>query len=117
VELCSHESAITTPSAFARPATQGNGVLYALDGATGRTVWRRALGSPPFGCATVARDDVIVPTYDGRVTVFALHGGRVLWRTRLPGGINACPALGRDVLVVAAGAGRSPEVVAFTVRR
>lgn len=116
VELCSRESAITSPSAFARPAAQGHGVLYALDEATGKTVWRRALGSPPFGCATVAGGAVIVPTYDGRVTIFAARGGRTVWRTRLPAGINACPAVGRNLLVVAAGAGAGAEVVAFALR-
>jgi glucose dehydrogenase len=117
VELCSRESATTSPNAFARPAAEGKGVVYALDARTGKTVWRRALTSPPFGCATVARDAVVVPTYDGRVTVFAAPSGRTLWRTRLRAGINACPAVGRNLLVVAAGAGRRAEVAAFAVRR
>ncbi|MDX6466059.1 MAG: hypothetical protein QOI27_1099 [Gaiellaceae bacterium] len=104
VELCSRESAITTPSAFARSPAEGKGVLYALDAATGKTVWRRALASPPFGCATVAGDAVIVPTYDGRLSIFAAGDGRTVWRTRLPDGNNACPAVGSDLLVVAAGA-------------
>jgi alcohol dehydrogenase (cytochrome c) len=116
VELCSRESAITSPSAFARPPAEGNGVLYALDATTGKTVWRRRLGSPPFACATVARDAVIVPTYDGRLTVFAARGGRTMWRARLPAGINACPAVGRNLLVVAAGGGPAPEVVAYALR-
>lgn len=117
VELCSRESAVASPNAFARPASEGHGVVYALDARTGRTVWRRALGSAPFGCATVARDAVIVPTYDGRVTVFAARSGRVVWRTQLPAGINACPAVGGNLLVVAAGAGRGAELAAFAVRR
>lgn len=104
VELCSRESAVTTPSAFARPPADGRGAVYALDAASGRTVWERRLGSPPFGCATVARDAVIVPTYDGGVTAFAAADGRTLWRTRLPAGNNSCPAVGRALLVVAAGA-------------
>jgi outer membrane protein assembly factor BamB len=122
VELCSRESAITSPSAFARPAAEGRGVLYALAATTGKTVWRRRLGSPPFGCATVAGDAVVVPTYDGRVTVFTARDGRVVWRTRLSDGINACPAIGRNLLVVAAGAPYPgladgvAEVVAYTFR-
>jgi outer membrane protein assembly factor BamB len=119
VELCMRESAITSKSAFARPPAQGNGTVYALDGATGKTVWQRQLGSAPFGCATVARDAVIVPTYDGRVVAFAAADGRTVWRTQLRAGNNSCPAVGRDVLVVAAGAQHpsirnpAPEVVAF----
>jgi outer membrane protein assembly factor BamB len=78
--------------------------VYALAAATGNTVWQRQLDSAPFGCATVARDAVIVPTYDGRVTAFATADGRTLWHTQLPAGNNSCPAVGKDVLVIAAGA-------------
>jgi alcohol dehydrogenase (cytochrome c) len=122
VELCSQESAITSPSAFARSPAEGHGVLYALDAKTGRVVWRRQLAAPPFGCATVAGDAVIVPTYDGRLSVFATADGRRVWRTRLRNGNNSCPAVGRDVLVVGAGAPYPgiahpvAEVVAYAVR-
>jgi len=104
VELCSRESAVSSKSAFARPPAQGKGTVYALDAATGKTVWQRQLGSAPFGCATVARDAVIVPTYNGRVIAFATADGRTLWHTQLRAGNNSCPVVGRDVLIVAAGA-------------
>jgi len=123
VELCAQESATTSKSAFLRPPAQGKGALYALDAATGETVWRRQLGSPPFGCATVARDAVVAPTYDGTIVAFAAADGRRLWHARLPDGINSCPALGGNLLVVAAGAPYpglahpQPEVVAFGVGR
>jgi outer membrane protein assembly factor BamB len=104
VELCSRESAVTSKSAFARSPAQGKGTLYALDAATGKTVWQRQLGSAPFGCATVAADAVIVPTYDGHVVAFSTASGRTLWSTRLSDGNNSCPAVGSDLLVVAAGA-------------
>jgi outer membrane protein assembly factor BamB len=104
VELCSRESAVTSKSAFARSPAQGKGTVYALDAATGKTVWQRQLGSAPFGCATVARDAVIVPTYDGRVIAFAAADGRTLWHAQLPAGNNSCPAVGKDVLVIGAGA-------------
>ena len=109
VELCSRESAVTSNSAFARPPAQGKGVLYALDAATGKTAWRRQLVSAPFGCATVARDAVIVPTYDGRVAAFATSDGHTLWHTQLRAGNNSCPAVGSDVLIVAAGA-KHPDI-------
>ncbi|MGH2935750.1 MAG: PQQ-binding-like beta-propeller repeat protein [Gaiellaceae bacterium] len=121
VELCTRESAITTPSAFARPPTQGKGTLYALDAKTGRTVWQRHLGSPPFGCATVAHDAVIVPMYDGHMVALSTADGKRIWRATLPDGNNSCPAVGRDLLVVAAGAPYPgiahpvAELVAFAV--
>jgi alcohol dehydrogenase (cytochrome c) len=123
VELCAHESAITSESAFLRPPAQGSGAVDALDAETGKMLWQRHLGSPPFGCATVARDAVIVPTYDGTLVAFAAADGRRLWHARLPAGNNSCPAVGRDLLVVAAGAPYpgiahpQPEVVAFGIGR
>lgn len=119
VELCSQESATTSKSAFLRPPAEGKGALYALDAATGETAWERHLGSAPFGCATVARDVVFVPTYDGRVAALAAKNGRTLWSARLSAGINSCPAVGRTLLVVAAGAPHpafarpNAEVVAY----
>jgi outer membrane protein assembly factor BamB len=79
-------------------------MVYALDAATGKTAWQAHLGSAPFGCASVARDAVIVPTYDGRVSAFAADDGRKLWWTQLRAGNNSCPAVGKDVLIVAGGA-------------
>jgi alcohol dehydrogenase (cytochrome c) len=123
VELCSRESAVTSKSAFARPPAEGKGTVYALDASTGKTAWQRQLGSAPFGCATVARDAVIVPTYDGRVTAFATSDGRTLWHTQLRAGNNSCPAVGKDVLIIAAGAKHPSiahpvtEVVAYSPKR
>ena len=119
VELCMRESAVTTESVLQRPPAEGKGTIYALAAATGTTVWERRLSSAPFGCATVARDAVIVPTYDGRVVAFAAADGRTLWSTQLRAGNNSCPAVGRDVLIVAGGAPHPDiahpvtEVVAF----
>ena len=89
----------------------------------GRPLWQAHLGSAPFGCATVARDAVIVPTYDGRVVAFATADGRTLWHTQLRAGNNSCPAVGKDVLVVAGGAPHPgiahpvTEVVAYGLAR
>jgi alcohol dehydrogenase (cytochrome c) len=120
VEFCSQESAVTSKNAFARSPAQAKGTVYALDAGTGKTVWRSRIGSAPFGCATVARDAVIVPTYDGRVTAFAAADGRTLWHTQLRAGNNSCPAVGKDILVIGAGAKvpsiKNPvaEVVAYS---
>ena len=123
VELCMDESAVTSPSAFKRSPVEAKGAVYALDAATGRIAWQRRLGSAAFACATVARDVVFVPTYDGTVEAFSTADGRTLWRTRLRAGSNACPAVGSDLLVVAAGAPHPAfpqplaEVIAFETYR
>jgi alcohol dehydrogenase (cytochrome c) len=71
-----------------------------------------------FGCATVANDVVFTSTFDGTVYAFAADDGRPLWRTRMRAGINACPAVAGDLLLVGAGAlppggGRTTELVAY----
>jgi outer membrane protein assembly factor BamB len=80
------------------------GEVVALDLATGTRRWRRPLPSPVFGCATVVNDVVLTATYDGTVYALAADDGRVLRRLTAPAGINACPTVAGDLLVVAAGA-------------
>ena len=75
VELCMTESGVHSASPLERPPEEGRGVLMALDAATGRRLWQRALGSAPFACATVSRDVVFVPTFDGRIHALAARTG------------------------------------------
>ena len=75
----------------ARPATgRGSG--------RGRSR-RRTSAAPPPRTTTV-----FTATYDGRVFVLDAADGRTLWSAREPAGINSCPALAGDLLVVPAGA-------------
>lgn len=119
VELCATESAVTSASPLQRPPEEGRGVLVALDAATGRRLWQRPLGSAPFACATVSRDVVFAPTFDGRINAFAARTGRKLWSDRAPAGINGCPAVAGDTLFVPAGAPHrdfetlEPQLVAY----
>ena len=83
---------------------KGRGVLMALEAATGRRLWQRALGSAPFACATVSRDVVFVPTFDGRIHALAARTGHELWSDRAPAGINGCPSVSGDTRFVPAGA-------------
>jgi glucose dehydrogenase len=95
VNLCMQGSAVGyEPLGAIDPARRGRGELTALDAATGRRLWSRTLSSPDFGCATAAGDAVFTSTYTGHT----------LWTTQEPAGINACPAIAGDLLVVPAGA-------------
>jgi len=117
VDLCGRESAITQEPVTDLDPAHGSGRLVALDASTGRTLWKRRLASPDFGCATVANDVVFTATYDGTVVALGAADGKVLWRAQLPAGVNACPAVAGDLLLVGAGVPRSgggaPELVAF----
>ena len=107
VDLCMRESGITSESVLQRSASEGTGVVYALDAATGRVRWKRTVTSPLFGCATVARGVVFAPSFDGTIRALSTRTGRVLWHARLRAGINSCPAIAGDLLLVGAGAPRA----------
>lgn len=106
VDLCSRESALGTSLGgfLTTDYAAGRGALVALDTATGRPVWQRALRSPVFGCATVSRDVVFTITYAGTILALRTADGRMLWSASAPAAVNACPAVAGNMLVVAAGA-------------
>jgi outer membrane protein assembly factor BamB len=99
---------------------RGTGELIALDAATGRRVWARRLPQPDFGCATVAHGLVFSSTFDGVVYALDTRSGAVLWKERMRAGINACPALVSNWLLVGAGVPRKKggvlELAALTTR-
>ena len=72
VELCSQESAVTTKNAFARPPSQGKGTVYALDAATGKTVWQFQTGSG-------VNAQPVTFTQNGKQYVTILSGIGGLW--------------------------------------
>jgi outer membrane protein assembly factor BamB len=121
VELCMFESGVTSASPLQRPPAEGRGVLVALEAATGRRLWQRALPSAPLACATVSNDVVFVPTFDGVIHAFSALTGKELWRDRAPAGINGCPSISGDMLFVPAGAphreftARDPRLLAYRV--
>jgi outer membrane protein assembly factor BamB len=91
--------------------------LVALDARTGRRVWTRRFPQPDFGCATAGRGIVFTSTFDGTVYGLDARNGSTIWRARTGAGINACPALAGDKLLVAAGVPlpgrRAYELVAY----
>jgi len=101
-------------------ARRGTGRFVALDAATGRRLWARALPQPDFGCATVTGGVVFTSTFDGTVYALDTRSGAVLWRGRMRAGINACPAVASGTLLVGAGVPRGRgsvlELTALTVK-
>jgi outer membrane protein assembly factor BamB len=104
VELCMRGGATGYDDLGAVDLARARGELVALDVASGAQRWRRPLPSPVFGCATVVNDLVLTATHDGTVYVLSADDGRVLRRLSAPAGINACPTVSGDLLVVPAGA-------------
>ena len=68
-----------------------DGALYALDAATGRTIWRRALGRAPLVGLVPAREGVWAVDAKGGVALVD-GSGKVRARLALPAGVVAPPA-------------------------
>lgn len=96
-------------------AGEGSGVLVALDAATGDAKWTADLGSEPFGGTTVVNDLVIVPTFDGMIHAFSRDDGSEVWKWQAPGGIIAWPSVVGDTLIIAAGNGNPPLLIALRI--
>jgi alcohol dehydrogenase (cytochrome c) len=97
-------------------ARRARGELVALDAATGTTAWVRPLPHAVFGCATVTGGVVFTATLDGTVYAFDGSDGTPLWSARGGAGINSCPALAGNTLLVGAGVpqrGSSAELTAY----
>jgi alcohol dehydrogenase (cytochrome c) len=97
---------------------RGTGELIALDASNGARLWSRRLPEPDFGCATVGDGVVFTATFDGAVYAFDTGNGTVLWKQTMRAGINSCPSLASNMLLVGAGVplshGSVLELTAFT---
>ena len=116
VDLCVPGSATTAASLDDLDPARGTGQFVALDADTGARLWTRHFASPDLGCATVVNDVVFTSTFDGTAYGLAVDDGRVLWRTKLRAGVNACPAVVGDSVIFGAGVprdGSTTELVAF----
>ena len=82
---------------------KAHGEVNALDGATGRMVWKRKLPTTPFGAATVVNDVVFTPGFDGKVYALRRSDGKVLASPAASAAVNAPPAISGDTLYLGAG--------------
>ncbi|MEO5796035.1 MAG: outer membrane protein assembly factor BamB [Rhodoferax sp.] len=78
-----------------------NGTVLALDGATGRELWRASVGSPLS--AGVGSDGKVTAVVTRENEVVALEAGKVLWRQRLGAQTYTAPLVaGGRVFLLAA---------------
>jgi outer membrane protein assembly factor BamB len=104
VDLCMRGSAVGyEPLDKVNVVKRARGELVALDAATGKRLWRRALPQADFSCATVANGVVFTASFGGAVYGFDTRSGATLWHAQLAARVNACPSLAGDTLLVGAG--------------
>jgi alcohol dehydrogenase (cytochrome c) len=102
LNLCAVGSA-TSESVPQSAFGTSTGGLTAIDAATGKVKWTHNLPSPNFGAATVANDVVFTSDYNGKVYAYSTDSGKLLWTAQAPAGINAFPAVTKNMLLVGAG--------------
>jgi outer membrane protein assembly factor BamB len=98
---------------FATDMGQQDGEVVAIDAATGRVRWDVKVPGDPLGAATVVNDLVFTALLDGTVVALDRATGKTVWQTKAPGGVNGWMAVAGDQLVVPAGNGQPPRLVAY----
>ncbi len=93
--------------------SKGTGALLAINVATGGILWQQAFPMVNVGGATVVNDLVFTSTLDGTVYALRRADGVQVWSWKAPAGINAFPAVARDTIIIPAGAGPQPALVAL----
>jgi glucose dehydrogenase/plastocyanin len=107
---------MTNTSLDARTAndvTRSTGELVAIDAATGIVLWDHQFPIADFGGATVVNDLLFTSTIDGTVYALDRQTGDTVWQWKAPTGVNATPAVVGDTILIPAGVGQSPVMVAL----
>jgi outer membrane protein assembly factor BamB/plastocyanin len=95
--------------------TKGTGELDAIDINTGKLLWKNDLKAPDFGGATVAGDLVFTSTYSGQMLAYDRKSGKQVWSEQAPAGINGEMTIVGDTILVPAGLGAKPQLLALKV--
>ena len=94
-----------------------SGELVALDGATGKELWKANLNTQNYGGATVVNDVVITVDFNGVIHAYNKKDGTEVWTQQLPAQSNSTPAIADDLLVQGAGfasaKNQTPQVVGY----
>lgn len=93
--------------------TRSSGELVAIDAASGIVLWDHQLPKADFGSATVVNDLVFTSTVDGMVYALDRATGNEIWNWQAPAGVNGSPAVVGDMLILPAGVGANPVLVAL----
>jgi glucose dehydrogenase len=94
---------------------RNTGELVALQGATGKVLWKKTLKAGAYGAATVVNDLVLTATFDGKLYAFAKANGKLVWQKQLPAISNSTPAVTENEIIVGAGFAATPKMKAQVI--
>lgn len=115
VPIVNAAAQFSATSIVSQALSKGTGELDALDVNTGKILWASPLKAPDFGGATVAGDLVFTSTFTGQVLAFNRSSGRQVWSWQSPVGINSPLTVVGDMVLLPAGAGSNPMLIALKV--
>ena len=83
-----------------------DGILYAVDIASGRARWKTPVGGTLVAAPAVTEDVVVIGSTSGVVACLRRSDGRPIWKTKLPPPVFASAGIHEDVVCTAAGDGK-----------
>jgi outer membrane protein assembly factor BamB len=85
-------------------AGSGTGKVYALDAATGRTIWQTQAGTRPLTlAAALSGDRLYVGSGGGRLYALAINDGAIAWSAPLPDDNYGAPAIQAGTVYIGGG--------------
>jgi outer membrane protein assembly factor BamB len=115
VPIVNAAAQVSSTSVVNQVLTNGTGELDALDVNTGKILWAAPLKAPDSGGATVAGDLVFTSTFTGQVLAFKRSTGHQVWSWQAPTYLNGLLTVVGDTLLVPAGLGQTPMLMALRV--
>jgi outer membrane protein assembly factor BamB len=83
------------------PFNKNTGELDAIDAATGKILWKKTWKSGAYSAPIVVNNVIFNVTYAGVLSAYNLKSGKLLKSWKLPNGVNANLAVGKNDLIVA----------------
>ena len=92
-----------------------DGVVTAINAASGKVLWHTTVKGDPLGGATVINDLVLTALLDGTIVVLRRDTGKLVKTIKADGGINGWMSAAGDQIIVPVGNASKPHLVAYAI--
>jgi outer membrane protein assembly factor BamB len=105
------------PSYIGSDLGLADGVVVAVDAATGKVRWSTKVPGDPLGGAIVVNDLVLTALLGGELVAIDRGTGKIVHTIDLPGGVNGWMVAVGDDLIVPVGNSNPPQLLAYRLPR